>query len=227
MADVGKRSCSLRRESQPPATPRIRSSREGKREGRSPRRGQTLRPRRRCAGRLACALDPRTGAVRSTYQSMAAATGEVTWRAARSSSTAWTKRSTVGRTVPSLRSSARPVTGSKKPTSFKQSPAKGTTRPDRRTSILGCRWECGSTILQVQLEPPKSTVLMRTPIRSLASNTRQSTSAWLKALAAVRPAIPAPTTITRSTDRSLELTAIRPARCCGSGGSGSPGRSVV
>src|SRR6202042_2878667 len=45
-------------------------------------------------------------------------------------------------------------------------------------------------------EPPRSGVCRRPPIRSLASSTTQSTPAWVRALATVSPAIPAPTTTT-------------------------------
>ncbi len=49
-------------------------------------------------------------------------------------------------------------------------------------------------------EPPTSTVCNRPPMRSRASSTTVSTPAAVSALAAVSPAMPAPITITRSTD---------------------------
>ncbi len=48
-------------------------------------------------------------------------------------------------------------------------------------------------------EPARSTVCSRPPIRSLASSTTHSAPACVRAFATVKPAIPAPTTTTRST----------------------------
>src|SRR6266480_1019472 len=60
--------------------------------------------------------------------------------------------------------------------------------------------------------PARLTVCSRPPIRSRASSTTHSTPPWVRAFATVNPAIPAPTTTTRSTGPAAPAgTSARPS----------------